>query len=146
MKKFWKYSSLFFALYNFFLVIVAIFDLFHFPNGALRMLLALEAFHVTIYKLFEYLDDKRPNTPDPALNKTVSIKATPAPIIHLKEASIEHKEVYYEFSETIKKNLARNLGEKMFNDNLITFTVQEEIPDRLTTIAEVKIVADCGGT
>ena len=30
--------------------------------------------------------------------------------------------------------------------NLITFTVQEEIPDRLTTIAEVKIVADCGGT
>jgi len=123
MKKFWKYSSLFFALYNFFLVIVAIFNIFNFPNDVLRILLALEALHVTICKLFEYLDDKRPSTPDPALNKTINIKTTPAPIIHLKEASIEHKEVYQEFSETIKKNLARNLGEKMFNDNLITFTV-----------------------
>lgn len=139
MKKFWKYSSLFFALYNFFIVIVAIFDLFHFPNNVLRILLALEAFHVTICKLFEYLDDKRP---DPALNKTIDIKTAPAPIIHLKEASIEHKEVYQEFSESIKKNLARNLGEKMFNDNLITLTVQEEMPNCITTTAEVKIVAD----
>lgn len=143
MKKFWKYSSLFFAVYNFFLAIVAIFNIFNFPNSALRILLALEALHVTICKLFEYLDNKQPSPPpDPVLNKTVNIKTAPAPIIHLKEASIEHKEVYQEFSETIKKNLARNLGEKMFNDNLITFTVREEMPNCLTTTAEVKVVGD----
>ena len=54
--------------------------------------------------------------------------------------------MYQEFSETIKKNLARNLGEKMFNDNLIKFTVQEEIPNCLTTTAEAKVVADFEGT
>lgn len=146
MKKFWKYSSLFFVLYNFFVVIVAIFDLFQFSNSSLRLLLALEAFQVAIYKLFEYLEDKRFNTPDPILNKTIEIKAAPAPIIRIREVVVEHKEMYQEFSESIKRKLARDLGERMFNDNLITFTVQERIPDTpdiLTISADAKVV---GGT
>ena len=149
MKKFWKYSSLFLAVYNFFLAIVAIFDLFQFSNGSLRLLLALEAFQVAIYKLFEYLEDKwsnLENNPDPILNKTINIETTPAPIIRLREVVVEHKEMYQEFSESIKKKLARDLGERMFNDNLITFTVQARtpnIPDILTITADAKVV---GGT
>jgi len=148
MKKFWKYSSLFFALYNFLLVIVAIFDPFQFTNGSLRLLLALEAFQVTIDKLFEYLENKRPHldASDPILNKTIEIKAAPAPIVRIREVVVEHKEMYQEFSESIKKKLARDLGERMFNDNLITFTVQTKIPDTpeiLTITADAKVV---GGT
>ena len=149
MKKFWKYSSLFFALYHLFLVIMAIFDPFQFTNGGLRLLLALTAFQVAIYKFFEYLEDKWPsleNKPDPTLNKTINIETTPAPIVRLREVVVEHKEMYQEFSESIKKKLARDLGERMFNDNLITFTVQTKIPDTpdiLTISADAKVV---GGT
>jgi len=146
MKKFWKYSSLFLAVYNFFLVIVAIFDLFQFPNGGLRLLLALTAFQVAIYKFFEYLEDKWPsleNKSDPILNKTINIETTPAPIIHIKGSTIEHKEIYQEFSEDIKIKLARDLGERMLNEHLITFTIREEMPDRVTIMAEAKVV---GGT
>ena len=149
MKKFWKYSSLFFALYHLFLAIMAIFDPFQFTNGGLRLLLALTAFQVAIYKFFEYLEDKWPsleNKPDPTLNKTINIETTPAPIVRIKEVVVEHKEMYQEFSESIKKKLARDLGERMFNDNLITFTVQTKIPDTpeiLTIMADAKVV---GGT
>ena len=149
MKKFWKYSSLFLAVYNFFLVIMAIFDLFQFSNGSLRLLLALTAFQVAIYKFFEYLEDEWPsleNKPDPILNKTINIETTPAPIVRLREVVVEHKEMYQEFSESIKRKLARDLGERMFNDNLITFTVQTKIPDTpeiLTISADAKVV---GGT
>ena len=149
MKKFWKYSSLFLAVYNFFLVIVAIFDLFQFPNGGLRLLLALTAFQVAIYKFSEYVEDKWPsleNKPDPILNKTINIETTPAPIVRVREVFVEHKEVYQKFSESIKKKLARDLGERMFNDNLITFAVHTKIPDTpeiLTITADAKVV---GGT
>lgn len=149
MKKFWKYSSLFLAVYNFFLVIMAIFDLFQFSNGSLRLLLALTAFQVAIYKFFEYLEDEWPsleNKPDSILNKTIEVKAVPAPIIHIREVTVEHKEMYQEFSESIKRKLARDLGDRMLNDNLITFTVQERIPDTpeiLTISADAKVV---GGT
>ena len=149
MKKFWKYSSLFLAVYNFSLVIIAIFDLFQFSNGSLRLLLALTAFQVAIYKFFEYLEDEwssLENKSDPTLNKSINIETTPAPIIRLREVVVEHKEMYQEFSESIKKKLARDLGERMFNDNLITFTVQTKIPDTpeiLTIMADAKVV---GGT
>lgn len=149
MKKFWKYSGLFFALYNFFLVIVAIFDLFQFSNGSLRILLALEAFQVAIDKLFEYLENKRPHlesTPDPILNKTIEVKTAAAPIVRIREIAVRHKEVYQEFSESIKRTLARDLGERMLKSNLITFTVQERIPDApeiLTISADAKVI---GGT
>lgn len=150
MKKFWKYNSLFLTLYNFFLVIVAIFDLFQFSSGSLRLLLALTAFQVAIYKFVEYLEDKWPsleNKPDSILNKTIEVKAAaPAPIIHIREVAVEHKEMYQEFSESIKRKLARDLGDRMLNDNLITFTVQERIPDTpeiLTISADAKVV---GGT
>lgn len=149
MKKFWKYNSLFLTIYNFFLVIVAIFDLFQFSNDSLRLLLALEAFQVAIYKLFEYLEDEwssLENKSDPTLNKPINIETTPAPIVRLREVVVEHKEMYQEFSESIKKKLARDLGERMLNDNLITFTVQTKIPDTsdiLTITADAKVV---GGT
>lgn len=149
MKKFWKYNSLFLAVYNFFLVIVAIFDLFQFPNGGLRLLLALTAFQVAIYKFSEYVEDEwssLENKPDPILNKTINIETTPAPIVRVREVFVEHKEVYQKFSESIKKKLARDLGERMFNDNLITFAVQTKIPDTpeiLTITADAKVV---GGT
>ena len=149
MKKFWKYSSLFFALYHLFLVIMAIFDPFQFTNGGLRLLLALTAFQVAIYKFFEYLEDKWPsleNKPDPTLNKTINIETTPAPIVRVREVFVEHKEVYQKFSESIKNSLARNLGERMLDDNLITFTVQARTPDTpeiLTITADAKVV---GGT
>lgn len=149
MKKFWKYSSLFLTVYNFFLVIVAIFDIFQFSNSSLRLLLALEAFQVALYKLCEYLEDKRPsleNKSDPILNKTIEVKTAAAPIVCIREVAVRHKEVYQEFSESIKRNLARDLGERMLKSNLITFTVQEHIPDApdiLTISADAKVV---GGT
>lgn len=53
MKKYSKYSTIFFAFYNLFLVIVSAFNLFNFSNLSLRILLGMEAFQVALYKFFD---------------------------------------------------------------------------------------------
>lgn len=147
MKKFEKYFTLFFALYNLFLVIVAAFNLFNFPDPMLRVLLGLEALQVAIYKICDVIDAGDtvprcgPESTTPAAEPTMKIVKVDAPIIKLRHAIRNHIYEYKEYKQEIQKSIAHDLGEEILKNGAIRFNEQKNYDgEYITTIAEVDVV------
>ena len=149
MKKFEQYFTLFFALYNLFLVIVAAFNLFNFPGPILRLLLGLEALQVAIYKICDVIDAGTAvphcgsESTMPAAAPTVKITKVNAPIATLRHVTREYLGTYNDFEHEIRASMARELGEELMENGSIKFSKQEDRDNNyVTTIAEIKVVKE----
>ena len=149
MKKFSKYSTIFFALYNLFLVVIAAFNLFNFSNISLRILLGLEALQVALYKFCDVIDTditvphSGPDSTSPAAAPTMKIVKVNAPITTLRHVTREYLETYNDFEHEIRISMARELGEELMENGSIKFNKQEDRDNNyVTTIAEIKVVKE----
>lgn len=135
-----KYLSIFFALYNLFLVVVGGFDLFSLPREIIRFLLILSSFQVALYKLV----DAAEATPTPHSmsqeERRVNIVQTNCPIIKLRHAVRNHNEVFNSCKDQIYDELARDISREMRKQDLIQFKELESQDDFTTTVAEVDVV------
>lgn len=125
-----KFSSLFFAAYNAFLILVCIFNWFNFSTTEFRLLLALEALQVVMYKLIDYYNNKQSSPLPPP-----SIEHISNSITIVRKAIYHHPDEEYD----IKKILARQLTDELVENNYITFLQYNEEKDFKTTVAEIKI-------
>lgn len=147
MKKFSKYSTIFFAFYNLFLVVIAAFNLFNFSNISLRILLGMEAIQVAMYKFCEAMQEDTtvphsgPDSTSPAAEPTIKIVKANAPIIKLRHAVRNHIYEYREYRQEIQENIAHDLGEEILKNGAIKFSEQKDYDgEYITTIAEVDVV------
>lgn len=108
-----KFSTIFFTIYNLFLVIVAIFNLFNFSPTALRVLLGLTALQVAFYKFTDYLAEVDKKWP---------------PITIVTHVARNSKEVHDEFRNEVRLNLVKGLTMQLLNQELIEFE-ETESPD-----------------
>lgn len=147
MKKFSKYSTIFFAFYNLFLVVIAAFNLFNFSNISLRILLGIEALQVALYKFCDVIDTDitvprcGPDSTSPAAAPIMKITKVNAPIIKLRHAVRNHIYEYREYRQEIQENIAHDLGEEILKNGAIKFSEQKDYDgEYITTIAEVDVV------
>ena len=135
-----KYISLFFALYNFFLVVVVIFDFFSLPRAVLRFLLILSAAQVGLYKLLDAAEAMPTPHSESQMERRVNIVQTTHPIVKIRHAIRNHKEIHNQFRKDIYKELAHDIGREMLEQDLIQFQELEPQNDYITTVAEVDVV------
>lgn len=124
-----------FAAYNFFLAIVAAFDLFQFPRKVLLLLLLLEALQVGLYKLYDAYTIKQET---PSTHSPMQVTVTPLHFIRVKNAVRNHAYIHDVYKNEIQIEIARGIGKELLNQHLIDFDEKVE-GDFVITTGEIQV-------
>ena len=138
-----SYIGAFFAAFNLFLFLIAAFNLFNLSLIAYRVLLALAALQVGLYKIEEIYNKRKQNTNAAPAHEPITITRTTKPIMSVVARSRDPKYIYGEYQEDIKERLTRKLSEQLRQQEIIAFdTIEDYDNDFIITQAKISVVKD----